>query len=365
MSDHAALLAAICEHPGEDTPRLAFADYLDEHAATAADREWAQFIRDDVGATARPECDPARLRWERVEKPRREAEPWVRASLPPELRTPPGSDGPLRRGFPWSLRLTPTQFLAAAERFLPQVPAGVLVFAGPDRAWGALAKSPHLARLSGLHVRQAALGPDAVRQLAESPHALAIEWLSAGHDGLTHAALPTLLRSPLFARLTRLDLDGRPWVGGVFAQCLAQIGGRVRLRELSLAEAGVSGAHLQLLLTSIPAENLERLGLKGNRIGLAGHEALARLPLDNLRRLDLSETAPGADGFHALMTSLTLSRLERLGYRKNHVNGALRPNWHLPRGAQPAGARPGGERGGQRGGGRGGRVAALRRGCCT
>jgi uncharacterized protein (TIGR02996 family) len=31
MSDRAALLAAICSHPDEDTPRLVFADWLDEH----------------------------------------------------------------------------------------------------------------------------------------------------------------------------------------------------------------------------------------------------------------------------------------------------------------------------------------------
>ncbi|MBY0457976.1 MAG: TIGR02996 domain-containing protein, partial [Gemmataceae bacterium] len=32
MTDRDALLAAICANPAEDTPRLAFADWLDEHA---------------------------------------------------------------------------------------------------------------------------------------------------------------------------------------------------------------------------------------------------------------------------------------------------------------------------------------------
>src|SRR5438105_456929 len=35
MSEADALLAAICAHPDEDTPRLAFADWLDEHGAPA------------------------------------------------------------------------------------------------------------------------------------------------------------------------------------------------------------------------------------------------------------------------------------------------------------------------------------------
>ena len=44
MSDEAALLRAICANPNEDTPRLAFADYLDENGS--ADR--AAFIRAQV-----------------------------------------------------------------------------------------------------------------------------------------------------------------------------------------------------------------------------------------------------------------------------------------------------------------------------
>ena len=41
MSDEAALLAAILAHPDEDTPRLMFADWLDEHGQP----ERAEFIR--------------------------------------------------------------------------------------------------------------------------------------------------------------------------------------------------------------------------------------------------------------------------------------------------------------------------------
>lgn len=327
MSDRAALLAAICASPAEDTPRLAFADWLDENAdglsgANGA-RARAQFIRDDVAAAARDEYDPARLRWELIEKPRREREPWVRAAHAPELLSPERSGGLLRRGFPWWVRLGPREFLASADRVLAQVPGGTLSFARPDAHWDALARSPHLARLTGLHVRQTQLGPGAVQQLADAPHAAGIEWLSAGRDGLTAAAVPVLVRSALMARLTRLDLDGRTGAGGVFVDNLAQVRGPVRLRELGLAESWLSGAHLQRLLTATAAEHIERLLLGGNTFGAAGHEAVARLTLDRLRKLDLSETAPGTEGVRLLSTSLTLSRLERLGYRNNHVNGVM------------------------------------------
>src|SRR5262245_53903015 len=49
MSDEAALLAAIGAQPDEDTPRLAYADWLDEHADALPDpalaRVRAEFIR--------------------------------------------------------------------------------------------------------------------------------------------------------------------------------------------------------------------------------------------------------------------------------------------------------------------------------
>ncbi|MBY0457520.1 MAG: TIGR02996 domain-containing protein [Gemmataceae bacterium] len=44
MSDKAALVRAIADDPGDDTVRLAFADWLDEHG-DAADRARAEFIR--------------------------------------------------------------------------------------------------------------------------------------------------------------------------------------------------------------------------------------------------------------------------------------------------------------------------------
>src|SRR6516162_4283405 len=49
MDDEPALLAAIAAHPEEDTPRLAYADWLDEHAGglpePASARIRAEFIR--------------------------------------------------------------------------------------------------------------------------------------------------------------------------------------------------------------------------------------------------------------------------------------------------------------------------------
>lgn len=70
MSDGDALLRAILEYPAEDTPRLVYADWLQENG----DEEQAEFIRVQVGLSHRvpllPEGDPERdgeyNLWERL-----------------------------------------------------------------------------------------------------------------------------------------------------------------------------------------------------------------------------------------------------------------------------------------------------------
>lgn len=52
MSDREALEAAVAAHPAQDAPRLALADWLDDHG-TADDRLRAAFIRGQIGAPPR------------------------------------------------------------------------------------------------------------------------------------------------------------------------------------------------------------------------------------------------------------------------------------------------------------------------
>ncbi len=322
MTDHDALLRAIVENPAEDTPRLVFADWLDENAdafpTPAVARVRAAFIRDDIGMSQRDECDPARLRWELIEKPRRETEGWVSGSpWSAELLNAPL----LRRGFPWGIRLNSQQFLANADRLFASTPITTLAFASNDGAADALFRSSQFARITGLRIHRANLPPRAVAALETSSAAL--EELDARDAGLSPPAIAALLRSPLFPRLIRLDIGGGPVANFPFVSALAAVAGPVRLRKLSLVASRLSGEHVRHLLTANAVAGVERLRLGGNRIGPIGHEAVARLPLDHLRDLDLSETAPGLAGQGVLSTSLTLSRLSRLVYQRNAVSGAF------------------------------------------
>ena len=51
MDDRAALLAAVCDRPDDDTPRLVFADFLDDHG----DSDFARFIRAQIEPYRVPE----------------------------------------------------------------------------------------------------------------------------------------------------------------------------------------------------------------------------------------------------------------------------------------------------------------------
>ncbi|MFO0825950.1 MAG: TIGR02996 domain-containing protein [Gemmataceae bacterium] len=57
MNEREALLRAVCENPDDDTPRLVFADWLDEHD----EPERAEFIRLQVAAALHPAGSSARL----------------------------------------------------------------------------------------------------------------------------------------------------------------------------------------------------------------------------------------------------------------------------------------------------------------
>src|SRR5207248_10529310 len=56
MSDERALLAAICAEPEEDTPRLAYADWLDEHGGPP-EQARAAFIRTQIERFRLPDED--------------------------------------------------------------------------------------------------------------------------------------------------------------------------------------------------------------------------------------------------------------------------------------------------------------------
>src|SRR3954468_16567623 len=103
MSDESALLAAILAHPDEDTPRLMYADWLQENGQP----ERAEFIR--------IQCDPTAD--EAAEDRAAELEERNRVKWLAGLPQRPGARWEFRRGFPQYLDASGERFLERYEAF--------------------------------------------------------------------------------------------------------------------------------------------------------------------------------------------------------------------------------------------------------
>ena len=93
MSDEAALLRAICEHPDEDTPRLVFADWLSEQGGPV-NVAWANGIRAQIWRS-RGDTAAALAQQSRVFE-----SGYGRTRLNERLGVPEGLVGRWERGFP-------------------------------------------------------------------------------------------------------------------------------------------------------------------------------------------------------------------------------------------------------------------------
>jgi uncharacterized protein (TIGR02996 family) len=325
MSDHDALLAAIVDHPDEDTPRLMFADWLDEHAGALADpagaRARAAFIRSDIAMSLLDEYDPARLRWELIEKPRHEAEPWAAGALPP-LPTGFAFDrGPLfRRGFPWALA-APDPDAPPSSSADTAAPVERLRFVrcGPA-AVAAVRAAPWRARLRDLAFenRGPVEPPDALANFAPTP----VERLTFVNEALSSGEARVLIASALFERLTSLTVV-RGGIGTAVAEALVREGARSALRELSLVGSGIPLGTLRALLTSPVVAPLRALALGGDLIGSPmKYGMLSDLVAPNLTALDLSDDSPRAEAIEALVMSPLCAQLRRLDLSRSSLNRA-------------------------------------------
>jgi uncharacterized protein (TIGR02996 family) len=226
MTDHDALLRAIAEQPEEDTPRLMYADWLDEN--DQPDR--AEFVRVQVELGRLDLNDPARRPWiVRNVRFLRDHVPGWKAELP---RLPGIEWGDFNRGLVEEVQARDEAALvqnAAAVFAEPAVHVVRLRWLTDARALAAL---PELARVRVLRLIAARAGEPSLRMLLASPH---------------------------LTNLTMLDLHGNQ-AGDDLARDLA------------------AGGH----------PGLVELWLGSNRIGNTGGHALAASPhLPALRWLDL------------------------------------------------------------------------------
>ncbi|HUR55777.1 MAG TPA: TIGR02996 domain-containing protein [Gemmataceae bacterium] len=222
------LYRAVLDHPDEDTPRLMYADWLDENGDPAR----AEFIRLQCALSEREHAapvPPADADLRRMLDLRRQMESRWLAEMP--LIYGVHWVG-FRRGFPGVRVTSPTTLVRSARKVFAAAPVEAVTVDGLNATGaGSLADSPVLRRIrhltldryyigregdgplrrilhapgvSGLRsltVTGSFLDEPGMRVVATGPHLTALEWLNTSYGAVTDASAALLLASPALDRL--------------------------------------------------------------------------------------------------------------------------------------------------------------------
>jgi uncharacterized protein (TIGR02996 family) len=319
MTHDEAFLQEIVDNPDDDTPRLIFADWLDEH--DQSDR--ADFIRVQCALARMPPDDPRRFDLE-------EREGELLAERGDAWAAPlPGLNihCAFRRGFVDSLVLLGVQFLEHREELLQRFPVRHVHFQGTfDQAMiEALAGCDLLGRLAGLGLSGVYVPrPANWRALFSSARLSGLRVLNVSNARLAPEDLHALTASAHLARLRVFDLSNNPQLSGAATRNLAAWPQLSELDALRLDNLDLDDAAVARLVASPHLGRLQTLGLVRNpRIGRAGFHALAHAPaLASLRHLDLSHNWIAAREVQALASSPVWKQLTSLDLS---YSGGLRP----------------------------------------
>ena len=324
MNDRDALFAAILAHPDEDTPRLAFADWLEEHG----DPGYAAFIRKQIELAQVPEWDPLWIRtWNRE---RTTASGYLYDQLAPKL--PDGLKGSslgfrqFRRGFPWHVESTgPEPFLKHADELFAAFPLQALTIHATQR-WRdpidltALFASPHLARLKSFSITLARLTAETIRQMQACPYLRNVSTVVTNFAGFLPGSLPALLRPPLIEQLDSLCLQTSSVAWQDVAAGLADAGGPHRLRSFVVTESSSARFSMSKAFDAPVLRGLKEFEITGYEMGESNFRALCAAPvLNGLESLTLNKTKPGVPGVKVLAECPALRGLKRLRLGSNHI----------------------------------------------
>jgi uncharacterized protein (TIGR02996 family) len=313
-----ALYLAVCEYPDEDTPRLIFADCVEEDG----DAIRAAFIRTQIELARVPEYDPL---WSQC----RQCDPnailgWSLTYPLPAL--PAGSswrEHRTRRGFSWQASVTDIDaFLTSGSALFTAAPIQAIHFDHGTAVRARLAEiadSPHFERLRRIEFALASLDKREAFALGMAPRSSNIMELSFTDHAITAEGLEVLAGSPLFGRLTDLELERAALPPALLVDALAAAAPS-SLRRLVIADCLLPAADTAHLLSLPLVERLETLDAGDNPLRGDGVEALADCrSLGRLEVLKLGRTYPGVPGVRALAQSRGLNSLRWLDLSANRL----------------------------------------------
>ncbi len=305
-------LAAINADLDDDTPRLVFADWLQENG----DEPRAEFIRIQCARARDQSADTARAEHFLNTNRRR----WLRG-LPRYLMDNPGRCE-FRRGLVTAVSLQGPKWSADGESIRRITALEHLTL---DRNYPEHMEAPTLEGLRELTLN--GMTSETVATLACSsiiPTLVALSLTPIPAATIGDRYLSELFANPALTRLRRLRL-GRTHLVNSVAAAIADTPRLTALEELSLQPCitnalDVSGAEA---LARFPATNLRVLGLSGNPIRDDGLRALIASPhLRNLVNLDLSRCQLTSTAAQLLADWDGLESVQTLNLRGNGLQAA-------------------------------------------
>jgi uncharacterized protein (TIGR02996 family) len=324
MTDGDALLAAICAHPYDDTPRLAYADWLDEQGGKAS-RDRAEFIRLQIelhGKDDNPANTDKQIRVNALQS--RYYKKWSAPLI--------GRGGPLfgkhtftnhSRGFIHRAGGTAKKWVANGDAVMRLAPiTNASVDDLTDEYLKQLVASEWAKRLDTMELTSPfdtneyeysdepnAEWPDFARFAAGQFPNLKYLWFSAGALDERGAA-KVALANPM-PNLETLQFCETQLTAGTLGKLF---GGKAfkSVRELYFSDCGLMTEELEVLARCKALKGVKELDMPSLALDDAGLTALTSATFwPTLRRLDISDGNLGPAGMRALgRTPSTLEELE-------------------------------------------------------
>ncbi|CAN5449383.1 hypothetical protein BH11PLA2_BH11PLA2_28330 [soil metagenome] len=297
-------LNAILAAPDDDTPRLVYADWLEEQG----DAERAEFIRTQIEFARSPRPELEQRADELLHKHR---ERWII----------PGISGvqTFHRGFVDSLRMAAADFVAHADRIGETAPVVDLRLPMALEHIDAIAQVPWLSRIERLDLTGNVGITGILGELVGAFQRSEASTLPARVVG-------TLFDANILGRLRSLVLRNNQFWPTDVATLERIARGLPKLERLNLSGNPIGDGGVETLAASTAFANLKELVLRCDElqyidsIHAIGAAAIANSKtLGKLRHLDLNGHYIGSAGFVDLVESKTLHNLETLDVSYNEI----------------------------------------------
>jgi uncharacterized protein (TIGR02996 family) len=289
LMDQSAFLSDIVEHPDDDTPRLVFADWLDDHG-NDAQRAWADFIRVQIERARLPADDDRQAELEARERRLAVAHALDWVAPPWDLR-----NLRFRRGLPETL-LTTAVYVSERQYPLRDFPIRELSLSfAPGADHKRLRHCVGMARIESLKLRgsrRRTFPEEEIRAILEGRHLSRLRALEISGNMLEDHALARLLALPVLQQLESLHISDNILHVSALIQ-LATMLPWPRLRWLSLHSNGIGVYGAEALFNSDFWPRLEEIDLMG--LPFDGEQGLVEA-LEACSATRLKLTCTPADG---------------------------------------------------------------------